>query len=127
MAWAREAQGVAEAVSYVGITLNSTPSTAYLNNSQATTEQRMSLGGHRLADLLTTLFNSYPITLSPITVSNSKFSFSWSAVSGRTYHVQGKLRAEASWNDLTNITASGSSASFSDSLAPTQRFYRVVQ
>ena len=70
MDWARESQGVAEAVSYVGITLNSTPSTAYLNTAQATTEQRMSLGGHRLADLLTTLFASYPIVLSLI-VANS--------------------------------------------------------
>jgi hypothetical protein len=87
----------------------------------------MSLGGHRLADLLTTLFTSYPITLSPFTVSKSKFSFSWSAISGRTYRVQWKQRAEASWNDLTNITASGNSASFSDLVVPTQRFYRVVQ
>jgi hypothetical protein len=87
----------------------------------------MSLGGHRLADLLTTLFASYPITLSPFTVSNARFSFSWSAISGRTYRVQWKQSTDASWNDLTNITASGTSASFSDPLAPTQRFYRVVQ
>jgi hypothetical protein len=95
MDWARESQGVAETVSYVGITLNSTPSNAYLNTSQAATEQRMSLGGHRLADLLTTLFTSYPITLSPFSVSNGKFSFSWSAISGRTYRVQWKQRTDA--------------------------------
>jgi hypothetical protein len=127
MDWARESQGIAEAVSYVGITLNSTPSTAYLHTSQAATEQRMSLGGHRLADLLTTLFASYPITISPFTVSNGKFSFSWSAISGRTYRVQWKQRTDASWNDLTNITASGTSAAFSDLVVPTQHFYRVVQ
>ena len=85
------------------------------------------LQGHRLADLPTTLFASYPITLSPLTVSNANFSFSWSAISGRTYRVQSKQRTDASWNDLTNITASGKSASFSDLVAPTQRFYRVVQ
>jgi hypothetical protein len=87
----------------------------------------MSIGGHRLADLLTTLFASYPITLSPFTVSNGKFSFSWSAISSRTYRVQWKQRTDASWNDLTNTTAFGNSASFSDLVVPTQRFYRVVQ
>jgi hypothetical protein len=128
MDWARESQGVAETVSYVGITLNTAPSTSYLNTAKATTEQRMAVGGHRLADLLTTLFTAYPITLRPFTTSNGKFSFSWSAISGKTYHVQWKQQfSDATWNDLTNITASGNSASFSEPLGQTQRFYRVTQ
>ena len=44
MDWAREGQGVAEMVSYVGIALNSTPSTSYLNTAQTTTEHRVALG-----------------------------------------------------------------------------------
>ena len=58
MDWAVEGKGVAQTVSYVGITNNTTPTTAYLNTAMATTEQRMALGGHRLADLLNTLFST---------------------------------------------------------------------
>jgi len=127
MDWAREGQGVAETVSYVGITLNSTPSSSYLNTAQTTTEQRMALGGHRLADLLTTLFASNPILLSSIIGTNGNFGFSWNAVSGTSYRVQWKQQlGDSTWNDLTNITASGNSASFSEPLEQTQRFYRVA-
>ena len=124
---AREGQGVAETVSYVGIALNSTPSTSYLNTAQTTTEHRVALGAHRMADLLTTLFASIPIRLDSVIRTKGDFGFSWNTVSGKTYHVQWNQRTDASWNDLTNITPSGNSASFSQPLAPTQRFYRVVQ
>jgi hypothetical protein len=128
MDWAREGQGIAETVSYVGITLNSTPSTSYLNTAKTTTEQRMALGGHGLADLLTTLFASNPIHLGSVVRTNGNFGFSWNAVSGKTYYVQWKQQlGDSTWNDLTNITASGNSASFTEPLGQTGRFYRVAQ
>jgi len=128
MDWAREGQGVAETVSYVGISENTAPSSAYLNTAQATTEQRMAIGGHRLADLLTTLFTSYPIRLGSVIRTNGRFGFSWNAVSGKAYRVQWKQQlGDSTWNDLTNVTASGNSASFSEPLGETQRLYRVAQ
>ena len=128
MDWAWEGQEVAEAVSYVGVALNSTPSSSYLNTAQTTTEQRMALGGHRLADLLTILFASNPIRLGSVIRTNGNFGFSWNAVSGKTYYVQWKQQlGDLIWNDLTNITASGNSASFSEPLGQTWRFYRVAQ
>jgi hypothetical protein len=124
MDWAREGQGVAKTVSYVGISLNSTPSTSYTNTAQTTTGQRMALGGHRLADLLNTLF---AIRLDSVICTNGNVGFSWNAVSGQTYRVQWKQQlGDSKWNDLTNITASGNSASFSEPLEQTQRFYRVA-
>jgi hypothetical protein len=128
MDWAWEGQGVAETVTYVGISLNSTPSTSYLNTTKATTEQRMALGGHRLADLLTTLFALNPIRLGNVIRTNGNFGFSWNAVSGKTYHVQWKQQlGDSTWNPLTDITASGNSASFSEPLGQARRFYRVAQ
>ena len=128
MDWAWDGQVVAEAVSYVGIALNSTPSSSYLNVAQTTTEQRMALGGHRLADLLTILFSSNPIRLGAIIRTNGNFGISWNAVSGKTYHVQWKQElGDVIWSDLTNIAASGTSASFNEPLGQTRRFYRVTQ
>ena len=128
MNWAQEGLGLAQSVSYVGITQNSTPSSAYLSSTQSTTEQRMAQAGHRLADLLTTIFATEPIRLAPLTPIGGKFGFSWSAVSGRTYSVQWKRQfSDPAWNALTNVTASGDTASFTESVAQTQRFYRVVQ
>ena len=128
MDWAQEGFGLAETVAYVGITRNSAPSTAYLNTAQSTTEQRMAAGGHRLADLLNTLFAPAPISLTSFTRTNGNFGFSWSAITGRTYSVQWKQRpGDPAWNTLTNITASSTSASFTESPAQTQRFYRVAE
>ncbi len=129
MDWAQEGLALAQTVSYVGITQGSAPSAAYLNTAQATTEQRMALGGHRLTDLLNTIFASNaPVRLAPFTLTNGNFAFSWSAIPGRTYRVQWKQQlSDSAWNDWTNVTASGSSASVSEAATPTQRFYRVVQ
>ena len=128
MDWAQEGLGLAQTVSYVGITTNSAPSSAYLNTAQATTEQRMAQGGHRLADLLVTLFGAKPVRLTCLPLANGRVGFSWGAVSGQTYRVQWKQRLrDSAWNDLTNVTASGSSASFSESPCQTERFYRVAQ
>jgi hypothetical protein len=127
MAWAQEGLALAETITYVGITPGTTPSAEYLNTAQATTEQRMAAGGHRLADLLNTLFatNAVSLNCSP---ANGAMSLSWSAIPGRTYSVQWKQQlTDLKWNALTNITASGNSASYSEAPQGTQRFYRVAQ
>ena len=127
MNWAQQGLELAEMVTYVGIALNTTPSGTYLNTVQATTEQRMATGGHRLADLLNTLFttNAFNLTGFP---TNDTFSFSWSTIPGRIYHVQWKGQlGDPTWNALTDITASSASASFSELPQQTQRFYQVAQ
>ena len=127
MSWAQEGLELAKTVTYVGITQNTTPSTAYLNTTQATTEQRMAAGGHRLADLLNTLFatNAVSLTCFP---TNGTFGFSWSTIPGRIYYVQWKQQlGDSTWNALSNITASGNSVSFSEAPQATQRYYQVAQ
>src|ERR1039458_742532 len=49
-------------------------------------EQRVALGAHRLADLLTTLFASIPIRLDSVIRTKGDFGFSWNTVSGKTTH-----------------------------------------
>jgi hypothetical protein len=126
MIWAQESFNVAKTVCYAGLTQNATISTGYLDTAMATTEQRMAQGGHRLADLLNALFP--PLTLTAITRTNGNFSFSWNTISNSTYKVQWKQQlSDPTWNDLTNITATTSSASFKEKFSPAQRFYRVTQ
>ncbi len=127
MDWAREGLAIAQTNAYVGITQNATPASTYLNKAQATTEQRMALGGHRLADLLNTLYSTNAVQLTRSS-SAGRFSFSWATIPGRVYQVQWKQQmSDATWNVLTNITAAGNSASFSEMPAQTCRFYQVVQ
>jgi hypothetical protein len=127
MDWAVEGQELARTVSYVGITLNGTPSTSYLNTAQATTEQRMAIGGQRLAKLLGTIFVTNAPSATAATRDGGNFTFSWSAVSGRIYRVQWKQQlSDATWNDLADVTASGTSASYTDTTAEQQRFYRAI-
>jgi hypothetical protein len=127
MNWALDSFGIAKTVAYVGITANTTPSTAYLNTAQATTEQRMVLGGHYLADLLNTLLVTNAVSLS-WSCSSNQFGFSWPAIPGRNYQVLYKDQLEdPAWSPLTNFVATTNSASFSESMSPTQRFYRVTQ
>ncbi len=128
MDWAQEGMNLAETVSYVGITQNTTPSSTYLNTAMATTEQRMAAGGHRLADLLNTIFAPNPIVLNILTSSDGYFSFSWNATSNSVYHVQWKQQlTDPAWNDLTDVPATGNSASFAELATQARRFYRVVQ
>lgn len=128
MDWAQEGVGLAQTVSYVGITQNSTPSTNYLNTATATTEQRMALAGHRLADLLNAVLAPGPIVLSSVVITNGSFQFSWSASPAATYHIQAKTNLnDPTWTELTSITAASNSVSFSEAPAPARRFYRVVQ
>jgi hypothetical protein len=60
-------------------------------------------------------------------VSNT-FTLSWAATAGRTYQVEYSPDL-FTWfgSPVGQITASGGTASFSDSLGATQRFYRVFQ
>jgi hypothetical protein len=130
MDWAQESFEVATNTAYVGITPGTSPSPSYLDSAQATTAQRMAQGGYRLADLLMTLFgsNSNPITLVPVCSTNGAFSFSWNTNSNQVYSVEWKGQLDGTnWNVLTNITASGTSASFSEPPTNMQRFYRIAQ
>jgi hypothetical protein len=128
MDWAQEGMGLAQTVSYVGITNNTTPSSGSLSNAQATAKQRMAAGGHRLADLLNTLFATNRVALVSLPPTNGGFGFSWSAIPGRTYRVQWKLQlSDPAWNDVANVVAYSSSASFNEELRQAQRFYQVVQ
>ena len=126
MTWAQESFNIAKTICYSGITNSTAPTTGYLNTAMATTEQRMAQGGHRLADLLNTLFQ--PIILTSVNYTNGNFGFSWSAASNNTYKVQWKQQlSDPAWNDLTNITATNNVVSFREKFGQTQRFYRVSQ
>jgi hypothetical protein len=80
-----------------------------------------------VADLLNTLLTTNAVSLTYFP-TNGSFNFSWSTIPGRIYHVQWKEQlGDPTWNALTNITASGISASFSEVPQQTQRFYQVAQ
>ncbi|MBX7246172.1 MAG: S1/P1 nuclease [Candidatus Sumerlaeaceae bacterium] len=68
MDWAIEGEGLAETVSYVGVTRGTTPSAAYYAKVQATTTQRMAIGGTRLANLLNTILASTPVEITAFKV-----------------------------------------------------------
>ena len=126
--WATEGKTLAQTISYVGITRGSTPTSNYLSTAQSTTEQRMAAGGHRLADLLNTIFGVNPVRLTPFAMTNGNFGFSWSTRAGQTNRVQWKGQlTDTAWQDLTNFVATGNAASFTEAVGQTQRFYRVVQ
>jgi hypothetical protein len=129
MDWAKEGWGLAQTVTYVGITRNATPSAAYTNRAQATVEQRMAAGGHRLADLLNTLRGTNAVRLVSSPAPNNTLVLSWSAIPGRSYREQWKelFSDAAAWTDLTNLTATSNSLSITDQLTSNQRFYRLVQ
>jgi hypothetical protein len=69
-----------------------------------------------------------PPLLTSVSVSNGAVTLVWSAIAGRTYRVESKDDLTApSWTPLTpEVTAAGPSASFTEALSATQRFYRVV-
>lgn len=127
MIWAEAGLAQAQTNAYVGISRNTTPGALYLNTTQVTTEQLLAQGGHQLADLLNTILAATPFELVAVSSAGGNFQFSWSANSGKIYLVQWKPSLDASaWIDLTNITATGTSATFSET-ATQQRFYRVIQ
>ncbi|HVM49199.1 MAG TPA: S1/P1 nuclease [Candidatus Acidoferrum sp.] len=127
MDWALEGYALAQTNAYAGITQNTSPSADYLSKAQATTEQRMAAGGHRLADLLNTLFQTNGVVLTCL-ASNGTCGFAWDAIPGRVYQVQWKEQlTDSAWNALTNIPASSNWVSFSEAPLQAQRFYRVTQ
>jgi hypothetical protein len=129
MGWAFEGREIARTNTYVGITINSTPSAAYLNTAQATAKQRMASGGQCLAKLLNTIFVTNGPTAIATTVASGNFSFTWRSVSGRVYRVQSKQQiTDPAWTDLTDVTATTNAAVFSEIPDPTatQRFYRAI-
>ena len=67
-------------------------------------------------------------TVVDATVSSGNFTLTWSAIPGQKYRVQFKDDLnDPMWNDLVpDVTASLNSATKSDSLSATQRFYRVL-
>jgi S1/P1 Nuclease len=128
MDWASEGWNLAKTVSYVGITNNGTPTSAYLATASSTTEQRMAAGGYRLADLLNTIYSTNGVQLISVVKTNGAFRFSWNSVPGRTYKIQTKQQlTDNLWTDATNFVASTNVATFSETLVQTQRFYRAVQ
>jgi hypothetical protein len=127
MDWAIEGRGLAQTISYVGITNGTSPTASYLGTAQATAEQRMAMGGRRLAKLLSTIYVTNAPSLTSVALTNGNFSLSWSAVPGRTYRVQWKQQpGDSVWNDLTDITASTNSISFTNAIAQPQQFFRVI-
>lgn len=129
MAWALEGLGLAQSVCYSNITRNTTPSAGYLNTASTSTDQRMAVGGQRLADLLNTILGTNAVKLTAVMHTNNGFKFSWYGLYGRSYQVQWKQNLnDPTWNNLTNIVpATNETVSFAESLNPTRRFYRVAQ
>lgn len=68
-----------------------------------------------------------PVLLPPVRTDASTVELSWTAVVGRTYRVQAKTNlSTAGWDDLTDVYASTSPASHTDTSATSsQRYYRV--
>jgi hypothetical protein len=73
-----------------------------------------------------------PISVPPVfqsaTQAGGTITLSWSALAGRTYQLQYKTNLnQTNWINLTNLTATNSIATASESIASDpQRFYRVV-
>lgn len=68
--------------------------------------------------------------ITSVTKTNNAVSLDWLSISGKTYQVDFKLNlTNASWTTLTtNVTTSGSTASYTDTTATDgRRFYRAVQ
>ena len=127
MPWALEGNGLAATVSYVGIVSNANPSVSYTNTAQATTIQRMAIGGQRLAKLLSTIYVTNAPPLTSVIITNGQFGLSWGTVTGRIYRVQWKQQpTDAAWSNLIDVTAISNSISFADPVAQPQRFYRVI-
>jgi hypothetical protein len=69
-----------------------------------------------------------PPTIGSINATNGFCTLTWAAVSNRTYRVQFKNSLdETNWADLPgDVTATNSTASKTDVLGDTTRFYRLI-
>ena len=64
--------------------------------------------------------------LSIVSVSTTNIVLSWTSIAGQDYLLQFKTNLnDALWGLVTNVTASGNSASATDTLANTEKFYRL--
>ncbi len=125
--WSTDSWQIAKTVTYVGISSNVAPSTAYTNTAQLTTVQRMAIGGQRLAKLLGTIYVTNAPTLTSSGITSGSFNLSWASVTGRIYRVQSTSNLTNAWADLSgDLTISNTSLSFSDPVSPPQKFYRVI-
>jgi hypothetical protein len=70
-----------------------------------------------------------PPVITSISRSGSSFTLAWSAAAGQVYQVQFKTDLnQINWTPLgSNLTASSSTLTASDSMTNAQRFYRVVR
>jgi hypothetical protein len=127
MDWAIEGWTLSQTVSYVGISIGDTPSSEYIDAAQVTAESRLAQAGHRLADLLNTIFTIYPATLSYNAPTNTTVSFWWNAVPGRTYHIQSKTNLSDNWAEVTAVQPSTGKYTFTDNAGATTKFYRVTE
>jgi hypothetical protein len=127
MNWAMEGYNLAKTVAYVGITQSNSPSSSYTNLAQHTAESRLAVGGHRLADLLNTLFTPTAPKLVLNTVSGGNVSFSWNAIPGQSYHVQRKQNLTDAWADVAVVMPKSGAATYSEAVGTTTRFYRVTE
>jgi hypothetical protein len=125
--WALESWGYAKTVAYVGITNGTTPTASYLTAAVATSQQRLAIGGQRLAKLLNTMYVTNAPNITAAYRTNSSFAIRWDTVPQRSYRVQWKNQlTDTNWTDLTDITANTNTALFSDPMTQTQRFYRLI-
>ena len=127
MKWAIEGWNLAQTVAYVGISQGDAPSSTYTNAAQATAESRLGQAGHRLADLLNTIFTLYPATLNFNPPANPSVSFWWNAVPGRTYHIQTKQNLSDAWVEVTTVQASTGIATYTDTAGSTSKFYQITE
>jgi hypothetical protein len=127
MIWALEGWSLAQTVAYVGITNNTTPTTDYTTAAQSVSQQRLALGGYRLADLLNTIFTYYPAIIQPKPATNNTVSFSWNAVPGRPYKIQSKQDLNDAWTDLTTIQSSTNIVTFTEPASSTTKYYRITE
>ena len=69
-----------------------------------------------------------PLSVNSIAFSNGSVILSWVAISGRTYQVQYKTGfSDTNWTPLfPDVTATGSTASKTDSATGQSRFYRLL-
>ncbi|MGN6386748.1 MAG: lamin tail domain-containing protein, partial [Verrucomicrobiota bacterium] len=63
-----------------------------------------------------------------LSVAAGNITLTWKSKSGVAYKIQYKANiGDAQWTDLRSVTASGSSASTTDSITGGHRFYRIVK
>ncbi len=125
--WAIEGWNLARTVAYIGINQGDTPSSSYISSAQQTAESRLAQGGHRLADLLNTIFTVSPTIIQLNAASSGSVSFSWNAVPGHSYHIQRKQDLADSWTDVAVVTPKAGLGTYSDVVGTATRFYRVTQ